>query len=74
MAGFFYFQYLQNRIMEATYHYITNNIEDNILTITINREDKMNALNITLLKEIKNVVNNAQSNLNIHGIIITGHT
>jgi enoyl-CoA hydratase len=58
--------------MEAIYQYITKNIEDNILTITINREDKMNALNITLLKEIKNVVNNAQSNLDIHGIIITG--
>lgn len=32
----------------------------------------MNALNITLLKEIKNVVNNAQSNPDIHGIILTG--
>ena len=58
--------------MEATYQYINTDLKENILTVTINREDKMNALNITLLKEIKNVVNTAQSNSDIHGIIITG--
>lgn len=58
--------------MEAAFQYITNTIEENILTITINREDKMNALNITVLKEIKHAVNEAQSNEEIYGIIITG--
>lgn len=58
--------------MEATFQYINCTIEDNILTITINREDKMNALNITVLKEIKHAVNNAQDNTGLFGIIITG--
>jgi enoyl-CoA hydratase len=47
-------------------------IEDNILTIFINREEKMNALNIQTLQDIKNTVEEAHANGEVHGIIITG--
>lgn len=47
-------------------------IEDNILTIFINREEKMNALNIQTLQDIKSTVEEAHANGEVHGIIITG--
>ena len=47
-------------------------IEDNILTIFINREEKMNALNIQTLQDIKSTVEEAHANEDVHGIIITG--
>lgn len=50
---------------------ITNN-EDSILTITINRENKLNALNIDTLREIKEAVIAANSDKEVKGIIITG--
>ena len=46
--------------------------QDSILTITINREEKMNALNIVLLQEIKLAINAAQTDEAVKGIIITG--
>ncbi|MCO6494088.1 MAG: enoyl-CoA hydratase/isomerase family protein [Bacteroidetes bacterium] len=55
-----------------SYQNILTNTEDNILTITINREDKMNALNIQLLQEIKDAVTKAQNDNTVRGIIITG--
>ncbi len=54
------------------YQNILTDIQEYILTITINREDKMNALNILLLQEIKHAVTEAQSNPQVKGIIITG--
>jgi len=42
------------------------------MIITIDREDKMNALNIELLKELKGVVEEVHSNNEIKGAIITG--
>lgn len=54
------------------YQYILTEISEKILTISINRADKMNALNRDLLQEIKHAVMNAQSNEAVAGIIITG--
>ncbi len=45
-------------------------IDDNILTIFINREEKMNALNIQTLQDIKGAVEGAHANDDVHGIII----
>lgn len=45
---------------------------DAILHVTINREDKLNALTISTLQEIRQAVESAQSNETIKGIIITG--
>lgn len=47
-------------------------LENNILFITINREDKMNALNIELLAELKNIMEEIYENQEVKGVIITG--
>jgi enoyl-CoA hydratase len=55
-----------------TYQNILAEKLDYILTLTINREDKMNALNIQLLQEIKHAVQQAQNDQEVKAIIITG--
>ena len=47
-------------------------ISDNILTITINRADKLNALNGETILEIKDAFTAARKIENLKGIIITG--
>lgn len=54
------------------YQNILTNTENNILTITINRESKLNALNIATLQEIKQAVTEAQTDAAVAGIILTG--
>jgi len=46
--------------------------EDNILTITINRESKLNALNMGTLAELKEVFDSVYDNKEISGVILTG--
>ncbi len=55
-----------------SFQYIRTELVENLFTITINREDKMNALNATLLQEIKQAVNQAEKDAEVYGIIITG--
>jgi enoyl-CoA hydratase len=52
-------------------HLLTEN-NNGILLITINREDKMNALNLALLGELKDIVKNAIEDSAVKGIILTG--
>ena len=47
-------------------------IEDNILTIIINRADKLNALNGETILEIKSAFEQARLTENLKGIIVTG--
>ncbi len=47
-------------------------IADGICTITINRPEKMNALNIETISELGSAVANAEKNTEVIGIIITG--
>lgn len=47
-------------------------VNDNILTITINREDKLNALNQETLAELKLAVQSINDDKDIRGAIITG--
>lgn len=47
-------------------------IREHILTITINRESKLNALNTETLSELHSAVSEALNNNSIGGIIITG--
>jgi enoyl-CoA hydratase len=54
------------------YDNIVTENRDGVFVITINRESKMNALNIQLLQEIKHAVESVQQDSNVHGIIITG--
>jgi enoyl-CoA hydratase len=55
-----------------TYNNILSEKEGFIQVITINRESKMNALNIELLGEIKLAVQAAEADADIRGMIITG--
>jgi enoyl-CoA hydratase len=54
------------------YTNIISEIENGICTITINREAKLNALDILTLQEIKQAVIEANSNKEVSGIILTG--
>ena len=54
------------------YNNLLTEVSEGILTITINRESKLNALTIETIREIYDAVNNAQSNDEVAGIIITG--
>ncbi|MEO6637348.1 MAG: enoyl-CoA hydratase-related protein, partial [Ginsengibacter sp.] len=47
-------------------------IENNICIITINRPDKLNALNKTVLAELDEAIQNVYDSANIRGAIITG--
>ncbi len=46
--------------------------KENILTVTINREQKLNALNIATLEELKEVVQSVYDDKEIKGVILTG--
>ena len=43
-----------------------------ILTVTINRPEKLNALNNTVLSELDKVMDDVYSNKDVHGMILTG--
>lgn len=54
------------------YENILTEISEGILTITLNRESKLNALTIKTLQEIKAAVDLAQTDDAVKGIILTG--
>jgi enoyl-CoA hydratase len=56
----------------AMYQTILTEVKDQIFYITINREDKMNALNIQTLTDIKNAILSIYEEVSIRGVIITG--
>lgn len=55
-----------------TFETLRTDLEDGILTITINRPDKLNALNTQFFAEMQNVMNDVYLNAEIRGVIITG--
>ncbi|MCE9540315.1 MAG: enoyl-CoA hydratase/isomerase family protein [Bacteroidetes bacterium] len=55
-----------------TFENLLTETDNNILTITINRSDKLNALNRNTVKEIGQAIKNAGSDNAIKAIIITG--
>jgi enoyl-CoA hydratase len=55
-----------------TYNNILVDVSNNICTITINREDKLNALNIETLSEIKAAVDAGNQNNEVYGFVLTG--
>ncbi len=54
------------------YTTILTSLENNILIVTINRPDKLNALNKDVLNDLKNVLHEIKSNAEIKSAIITG--
>ncbi|TBW27813.1 enoyl-CoA hydratase/isomerase family protein [Gramella sp. KN1008] len=55
-----------------SYNNILEEIEDNILTITVNRPKKLNALNRETIQELHNAFKQARSNDEVKVIILTG--
>ncbi len=54
------------------YQTLLTTIENNVLTITINRPDKLNALNEQVFKDLNLVLNEIETNSIIRSAIITG--
>lgn len=55
-----------------SYQSLLTTLENNILTLTINRPDKLNALNKTVFDELNVVLDEIKSNMGIKSVIITG--
>lgn len=55
-----------------SYKTIITSLNQNILTVTINREEKLNALNIAFFSELNEVLNEVWNNDAIRGVILTG--
>ena len=55
-----------------TYQTLLTNLEDGILIITINRPDKLNAINSQVMTDINNAVQEVYDNHDIRSAIITG--
>jgi len=54
------------------YQTLLTEIKDGILTITINRPDKLNALNQEVISELDSVFDEVNSNDEIRGVVLTG--
>src|SRR6187549_2802913 len=54
------------------YQTLLTSLEENILTVTINRPDKLNAINEVVMRELGQVVQEIYSNADIRSAIITG--
>lgn len=54
------------------YKTLLTDLSDNILTITINRPDKLNAINADVMSELGEAVNEIYANKDIRSAIITG--
>lgn len=55
-----------------TFQNIITSLENGIFTITINRPDKLNALNQQTLRDLRSSISEARTNADVKGIIITG--
>ena len=56
----------------ATFENLLLHLENGILTITVNRADKLNALNIDTVKEIRTAMQRVYDDAGVKGVIITG--
>lgn len=54
------------------YSTLLTELKNNLLTVTINRPEKLNALNKTVITELAALLNDVYDNNAIHGVIITG--
>jgi enoyl-CoA hydratase len=54
------------------YETILTEVKSEILYITINRESKLNALNIQTVTDIKNAILSIYANPDVKGVILTG--
>jgi enoyl-CoA hydratase/carnithine racemase len=55
-----------------TYEQIGYDVEDGILTLTLNRPDKLNAFTVTMLREMVDALDRADADDAVRAIIVTG--
>ena len=55
-----------------SYHFLTFEVADRIATITVNRPDKLNALNDATIAELGVAIDEARSRDDVGGVILTG--
>jgi len=63
---------MQTEEIIMTYQNLVAEIENGILVITVNRPDKLNALNKATLQELREAIRYAKNNEDVKGVIITG--
>jgi enoyl-CoA hydratase/carnithine racemase len=54
------------------YQQITSELDDGILTVTLNRPEKLNAYSLTMGKELRDTFEGANENENVRVVIVTG--
>jgi enoyl-CoA hydratase len=54
------------------YQYLLVSVQDRIATLTVNRPDKLNALNASLIGELEVAIDELQSRDDVAGVILTG--
>jgi enoyl-CoA hydratase len=54
------------------YKTLLTSLESGVFTVTINRPDKLNALNRDVMEDLKNIIIEIESNSEIKGVILTG--
>jgi enoyl-CoA hydratase len=59
-------------MLTMTFENILTNIEDKVVTITLNRPEKLNALNAKTIEELHEALIEAENNKDIRAVIITG--
>jgi enoyl-CoA hydratase len=67
-----YFYGINTTYSMRPYQTLLTELTDGILLITINREDKLNALNRTVIHELSEVMDEVYTDPSIHAAIITG--
>lgn len=55
-----------------TYTQLLMNVSDRICTLTVNRSEKLNALNIALLEELRSALREVYDREDIAGVVLTG--
>ena len=54
------------------YSFLTFDVADRIATITVNRPDKLNALNDATIAELGRAIDEARAREDVAGVILTG--
>jgi enoyl-CoA hydratase len=58
--------------MSSSYSTLTTSLNENVLTITINRPEKLNAINQMVMTDLDKVMDEVYSNNDIRSVMITG--
>jgi len=66
------FHQIKNEADNMEYQYLLTEMAEDILIVTIDREDKLNALNMSLLNELGQVIQGGYTDANVKGVILTG--